>query len=207
MSIEFCRLPLFSLAAGIAIILTALVAVPGCNPAPAGCVFSYSQQQSGTVSTIVWPAGAARSSTQDSYAPNFQWRTSSGKLDSLSNHLGQIVLLNFWASWCGPCTAEMPAIQNVADSLGDSIFVIGVADDACSPWASVTAFVQNNNTRYQIAVDSEWALYEKYFPAALSANNFPIPETLFIGRDGTIKQWREGEESESAILSVIAQSK
>jgi thiol-disulfide isomerase/thioredoxin len=189
--------------AGTMIFIAAFFAMPGCSPAPPECTFSYSQQQSGNVSTIVWPVGAARSSTQDGYAPDFKWRSSNGTLDSLSNHIGQIVIVNFWASWCGPCTSEMPAIQNIADSLGDSLFVVGVGVDECSPWSSVSGFVKSNNIKYQIAVDSEWTLYEKYFPNALSSEDFTIPQTLFIGRDGTIKRWQIGEENESAFLSNI----
>ena len=206
MPIKPYLLPLFCYAGMIAIIAVALT-IPGCNPAPPECTFSYSQQQSGNVSTIVWPADAPRSSTQDAYAPDFKWRSSNGTLDSLGNHLGQIVLLNFWASWCGPCTSEMRAIQSIADQMGDSVFVIGVGVDECSPWSSVSSFVNNNSIRYQIAVDSEWTLYEKYFPNALSGNDFTIPESFFIGRDGTIKiPPVEGAHDKNEILSYIYMS-
>jgi len=170
-----------------------------CGNPPDSCTFSYEQQQSANVSTILWPVGAARDSANDSYAPDFRWHRRDGTLDSLSNHRGQVVLLNFWATWCGPCKSEMPAIQNVADELGDSLFVIGVAIDQCSPFATVSNYIQSNGFRYQIAVDSLSRLYEQYWlwqPAE-------IPQSYFIGSDGRIKYAATGAGDEAAILAGV----
>src|SRR5581483_2907871 len=135
--------------------------IEACSNSNDTCTFSYSQQVSGNVSTVVWPVGAARASDSDAYAPDFRWHRSDGSLDSLSGHKGQVILLNFWASWCGPCKAEMPAIQAAQQQMGDSLFVIGVAVDQCSPFATVQNYISNNNINYQIAVDSLSRLYEQ----------------------------------------------
>ena len=170
-----------------------------CGNPPDSCTFSYQQQHSANVSTILWPVGAARSGANDGYAPDFRWRRSDGSLDSLSGHLGQVILLNFWATWCGPCTSEMPAIQNVADQLGDSLFVVGVAVDQCNPFATVANFIQSNNIRYQIAVDSLSRLYEQYW----LWQPLEIPQSYFIGADGRIKYAVTGAENEAGILSYV----
>lgn len=170
-----------------------------CGKPPDSCTFSYQQQQSANVSTIVWPVGAARTSLNDSHAPDFRWRKSDGTLDSLSGHLGQVVFLNFWATWCGPCTSEMPAIQSVADQLGDSLFVIGVAVDECNPFSTVSNYIQSNHYRYQVVVDSFWRLYMQY---ELWQSN-AIPQSFFIGPDGRIKTYSTGEGDEAAILAEV----
>ena len=125
----------------------------------------YTQQVSGNISTILWPAGAARSSLTDTYAPDFRWRRADSTLDSLSNHHGQVVLVNFWATWCEYCKAEMPAIQSAVNQMGDTLFVIGVSvDDPGNPFTAAQSYVKSNGYTYQFAVDSNWTLYEKYFP-------------------------------------------
>jgi len=188
------RIILFSLTA-----LACIMANASCGNSPDSCTFSYLQQQSANVSTIVWPVGAARASLNDAYAPDFRWRKSDGTLDSLSGHQGQVVFLNFWATWCGPCTSEMPAIQNVADQLGDSLFVIGVAVDECNPFSTVSNFVQSNHYRYQVVVDSLWRLYMQY---ELWQSN-AIPQSFFIGPDGRIKTYVTGAGNEAAILAAV----
>jgi len=193
------------IAVGI-VILTTMLAISGCNPAPTSCVFSYSQQHSGNVSTIIWPVDSLRRDELDSYAPNFRWTKSDGTLDSLRGHAGQVVMLNFWATWCGPCTAEMPTIQSISEQMKDSLFIIGVADDACSPWPSVSGYIQNSNIKYQIVLDSEWALYEKYIPEAFGVG-FAIPQFIFIGPDGKVRDHESGAGDKDAILSHIYKSR
>ncbi len=170
-----------------------------CGTPPDSCTFTYQQQHIGNVSTILWPVGAARSSLNDAYAPDFRWHRSDGTLDSLSGHHGQVVLLNFWATWCGPCKSEMPAIQNVADTMGDSLFVIGIAVDDCNPFSTVSNFIQSNHYRYQIVVDSLYRLYQQYELWQTTA----IPQSFFIGPDGTIKSYATGAGNEVGILAAV----
>ncbi len=175
-----------------------LLAFSACgNSNDSTCTFTYSQQFSGNISTILWPVGTTRASANDAYAPDFRWHKNDSTLDSLSGHLGQVVLLNFWATWCGPCKAEMPAIQAVQDQMGDSLFVIGVAVDQCSPYATVSEYIRSNDIRYQIAVDSLSRLYEQYW----LWQPLEIPVSYFIGPDGRIKTIGVGEGDEAAILS------
>ncbi len=167
------------------------LAFSGCTTDSTGLgPLVYTQQYSGNVSTIVWPAGAARASLNDTYAPDFRWHRSDGTLDSISGHIGQIVLVNFWATWCGYCKDEMPAIQAAANEMGDSIFVIGVSvDDPGNPFNAVQSYVSSNNYKYQFAVDSDWTLYLKYFPNESGS----IPQSCFIDRDGHLAYTITGE--------------
>jgi len=180
-------------------VLVSPAMLASCGNAPDSCTFSYQQQYTANVSTILWPVGAARASATDSYAPDFRWHRSDGTLDSLSGHVGQVVLLNFWASWCGPCKTEMPAIQSVADQMGDSLFVIGVAVDQCSPFATVSNYIQSNGIRYQVVVDSLSRLYEQYW----LWQPLEIPQSYFIGTDGRIRYAVTGAGDATAILNEV----
>jgi thiol-disulfide isomerase/thioredoxin len=169
----------------IPVLLSACVlAVSGCSTEPGSLgPLVYTQQYSGNISTILWPVGAARTSDSDTYAPDFRWHRGDGSLDSLSNHLGQIVLVNFWATWCGPCKSEMPAIQSALTAMGDSIFVIGVSvDDPGNPFNTVQSYLNGQGYTYQFVIDSDWTLYEQYFPNQAGV----IPQSCFIDRNGKL---------------------
>ena len=71
----------------------------------------------------VWGMGS-RVPTVGMQAEDFQLTDLEGKSQSLSQYRGKIVLLNFWATWCKPCTTEMPAMQTAYDKLRDKGFVV-----------------------------------------------------------------------------------
>ncbi len=167
-----------------AILCAIALGVCGCttDPPPLGPLV-YTQRSDQNISTIIWPAGAARTTLKDTYAPDFRWRRADSTLDSLSGHQGQVVLVNFWATWCGPCTSEMPAIQAAANTMGDSLFVIGVSvDNPGNSFNTVSSYVNSNGYKYQFAIDSVFTLYYKYFPTG----DFGIPQSCFIDADGKL---------------------
>ncbi len=157
----------------------------------------YSQRSSGNISTILWPAGAARLSLNDTDAPDFCWHKTDSTLDSLSGHRGQVVLINFWATWCGYCKIEMPDIQAAANQMGDSLYVVGVSDDdPGNPFNTVQRYLNGLNYTYQFAIDSDWTLYEDYFPN----QDGVLPQCCFIDPNGKLVYTVTGEENEDQIL-------
>jgi thiol-disulfide isomerase/thioredoxin len=182
-----------------AFFLACLLALSACSTDPPTLgPLVYTQRYDKNISTILWPVGAARSNLNDTYAPDFRWRRADSTLDSLSGHIGQVVLINFWATWCGPCTSEMPAIQATANTMGDSLFVIGVAvDNPGNSFNTVQSYVQSNGYSYQFAIDSVFTLYFKYFPTG----DFSIPRSCFIDKNGNLITTVIGAEDEARILS------
>lgn len=111
-------------------------------------------------------------------APEFTLQDLSGSEHSLSAYRGKVVLLNFWASWCGPCIAEMPALQRLYNRLQNQGFVvlaIGVDDDL----ASLKRFKDMYSLTFPILVDSSRGAASRY-----KINGFP--ESYVINRKGML---------------------
>ena len=92
--------------------------------------------------------------------------------------IGQPVVINLWASWCGPCRDELPALQAFADEAGDRVLVLGVASgdgwDAAA-WAGI-----DFGARYPNLFDPDGTLQ-----TALGRSNLPV--TLFVAADGSVR--------------------
>ena len=114
-------------------------------------------------------------------APNFQLRDMSGQLVSLSDLRGKVVLLNFWATWCGPCRIEMPAMERLYRAYPRKDFeILAVSTDAQG--AAVTRpFQQENHLTFPILHDSD-------FRVGLSYGARTLPMTFMVDRQGIVRQ-------------------
>jgi peroxiredoxin len=117
--------------------------------------------------------------TKSSDAPDFTLQSLDGKSMRLSDLRGKAVLLNFWATWCGPCKIETPWLVELQNQYGhDGLQVVGVemGDDGKD---EITKFMKDMGMNYPVLIGKE-AVGEAYggVPA--------LPETFFIGRDGKI---------------------
>jgi peroxiredoxin len=132
-------------------------------------------------------------------APNFTLDSLTGDSITLADLRGQVVVLNFWASWCPPCRAEMPALNAVYQQFRDQGLVV----------LGVNTTYQDDETGARAAVN-DWALT---FPLVLdrdggaSCKQYRVeamPTTFFIGRDGVIRDVVfGGPMSEALIASKI----
>lgn len=117
-------------------------------------------------------------------APDFQLYGLDGKPISLSNLHGKPVLLNFWATWCSPCRAEMPYLQQVYEewsAKGLVLLAINKGENA----AQVREFMQSYNLSFPVLLDTGESIAQKY-------NIRGIPTTFFIDKDGIIQDVRIG---------------
>jgi thiol-disulfide isomerase/thioredoxin len=126
-------------------------------------------------------------------APDFTLTTLEGEHLTLSDLRGQPVVLNFWATWCPPCRAEVPALGAVSDSLEGGAIVLGV--DVGESARTVSDFVAERGVSYPIALDGDSATARLYgvrvFPTTylLDANGViveiftgPVTEPLLRAR-------------------------
>ena len=116
-------------------------------------------------------------------APDFVLAYPDGTRSSLSDLRGQPVLINFWASWCAPCRAEMPELVDAFQQHKDQgLVVIGVNQQESEDKA--LQFMQEFGIEFPVALDSRGDLASLYVARGL-------PTTYFIDRDGNIaEQWR-----------------
>jgi thiol-disulfide isomerase/thioredoxin len=121
--------------------------------------------------------GSAPRLTKSTIAPDFSLESLDGKNVRLSDLRGKAVLLNFWATWCGPCKIEMPWFVELQNQYGrEGLQVIGVAMDDASK-EDIAKFAKEMGVNYPILIGKE-SVGDQYggIPA--------LPETFFIGRDG-----------------------
>ena len=113
-------------------------------------------------------------------APNFQLRDLNGHLITLSDLRGKVVLLNFWATWCGPCRVEMPAMEQLYRMFQRKDFeILAVSTDAQG--AAVTRpFQQENRLTFPILHDPDYRVGLTYGARSL-------PMTFLIDRQGVIR--------------------
>ena len=111
-------------------------------------------------------------------------------------------MINFWATWCAPCKAEMPEVENLVQDMGDSVFVIGISVDyPGNPVPLVKQFVKDHGLTYQFVVDSAWTLYQKYELWTHS----DIPETLIIDANGALRNDITGQGTEAQFRALLSQ--
>jgi peroxiredoxin len=87
-------------------------------------------------------------------APDFTMTTFDGETFTLSEHRGQVVVVNFWGSWCEPCKREMPAFQSAWEGSGDDVMFVGVGSKR-DPEDKAMAFAEEFGVTYPIGRDTE----------------------------------------------------
>src|SRR6185436_14144637 len=112
-------------------------------------------------------------------APNFQLRDLDGHLVALSDMRGKVVFLNFWATWCGPCKVEMPAMEKLYREFRPKGFVVvAVSSDAEGPVVT-RPYRDALGLSFTIADDSEGLVSRLYGVRSL-------PLTFLVNREGVI---------------------
>jgi len=117
-------------------------------------------------------------------APDFTLKSRDGVNVRLSDLRGQVVLLNFWASWCGPCRQEMPVLDQLQKKYGKLGFsVLGVNLDAKS--SKAIKYLKDTPVNFTVLYDPEGKVSEQYGVQAM-------PSTVIIDRDGNVRFLHKG---------------
>lgn len=131
-------------------------------------------------------------------APDFELKTLDGKNFRLSDLRGKKILLNFWASWCGPCQEEMPELQKTYEKLhtqGVEIIAVNLTTDG-ETIQSVRAFAKSFNLTIPIPLDINGEVQKKY-------QIYGIPTSFFIDKNGTIRSKYFGPMTEPYIINEL----
>ena len=117
-------------------------------------------------------------------APDFTLKSRSGENLKLSEFRGELVMINFWASWCGPCRQEMPELERLYQrykSLGFTILGINQDDKP----RNAEKMLKQIPVSFPILFDEKHEVSDQYHVAAM-------PTTILLNRDGTIRDIHQG---------------
>ena len=129
-------------------------------------------------------------------AHNFSLRSVGGEKIELSHYSGDVVLLNFWATWCGPCREEMPMLVNLQNDLDSRGFqVIGVSVDEEGE-AVVESFLEDFPLNYPVVID-EGELAAEY------GAQYAVPTTVLIDRAGRVRHRVLGLVEEAELAGIV----
>lgn len=173
-------------AAGVLLAVTA-----GCATAGAGTGAKGYIAGDGAVTTI--------KAAERRYVPDLAGKTLAGKELDLTQLKGNIVVLNVWASWCGPCRSEADDLVAAAAQLGpDGVEFVGI--NARDSEAAALAFVRNHGLTYDSFFDPKGdMLLEFYGLLTLSS----IPTTIVVDSEGRIAALIAGELTTSTLVGVV----
>ena len=157
-----------------------------------------------TSCTTTTEARALKPESSRKQAPGFDLKDSTGKAVKLADYKGKVVLLNFWATWCGPCKVEIPWFIDFETRYKDQGFaVLGVAMDD-EGWSIVKPYIDQKKINYRILMGTDPV-------AQLYGGVESLPTTFVLDRDGRIAGVHIGlvskSEYENDIKQLLGQKK
>lgn len=131
------------------------------------------------------PAGETK--VQANAAPDFTVYDVEGNAYKLSDFKGKPVILNFWASWCGPCVSEMPEFQSFYEKYGEEIHfvLVNLTDGMQETVESASAFVNGQGYTFPVYYDTD-------VDAAMVYGVNAVPVSYFIDAEGNFVAWAQG---------------
>jgi cytochrome c biogenesis protein CcmG, thiol:disulfide interchange protein DsbE len=126
--------------------------------------------------------------------PDREFETFEGEVTSLPELAGEPIVVNFWASWCAPCIAEMPDFETVHRDLEGRARFLGLntQDDR----AAADDLVEQTGVTYDLALDPDGDLFRDF-------EVFAMPSTYFVDRDGIIVHRHGGLATEGQLRDLI----
>jgi peroxiredoxin len=128
-------------------------------------------------------------------ASDFTLLSPDGQEISLSDYEGRVILVNWWATWCPPCKAEMPAINAFYETHKADGFVV-LAVNSQEGASTVKSFIQDNGFTFPVLLDSQGQVMERYHVRAL-------PTSFIIDRHGVIQHIQTGEISSRQLEAIV----
>lgn len=128
---------------------------------------------------------------------DFGWKDVDEQTESLIDHRGKVVLINFWATWCVPCRQEIPYLIEINNELdNDGFTLIGVSVDEASDINKVDMFITDQNINYVNVLDD--GRLSRHL-----GNIRVIPTTLILDKDGVVRETIVGIRTKEQFMEKI----
>ena len=189
---------------GILMIFMGILMLTGKMNAVSGALSSTETQEEATEAESEEEEEAAEE-VKTIPAIDFTLKDQYGNTHTLSDYKGKTVFLNFWATWCSPCRAEMPDIQKLYEEFQqeeEDIVILGVAAPNLGREKSeegIKGFLEENGYTYPVVMDTEAEAFQAY-----GINSFPT--TFMIDKDGNVFGYIPGQLSEETMRDIIGQT-
>jgi thiol-disulfide isomerase/thioredoxin len=144
----------------------------------------------GTLATLLLIASSARALDPGDVPPAIDLPDQTGRKVEWAALKGKVVLVDFWASWCGPCKDEMPVLEALHKKhAGQGLVIVGVNIDSSSK--KMNRFLERTPASFRIVHDRKLVVANRYVPETM-------PTSYLIGRDGVVRHVHEGFEKGDA---------
>ncbi|MBO5166568.1 MAG: TlpA family protein disulfide reductase [Lachnospiraceae bacterium] len=152
-----------------------------------------------TPQTTPTPDPTNNPDTNVNKAPDFTVYTATGDEVHLSDFVGKPVILNFWASWCGPCKSEMPLFQEMYDTYGEEIafVVVNLTDGYSETVETAQAYIDEAGYTFPVYFDTDQDAAYTYYVMS-------IPTTYFIDAEGNMIAYGQGALSEESFKQGLS---
>ena len=198
---------------GALLVVIGLLMVTGWMDTLSGSLAGSDPQATPTVQVTQQPEATdtpeATDAPEESQAPipalDFALTDQFGNTHTLDQYKGKTILLNFWATWCGPCRSEMPDLQAVYEDYGNNekdLVVLGVAAPNLGQEGSaedITAFLEENGYTYPTLMNEDASLFYSY-----GISSFPT--TFMIDKNGNVYGYIMGAQSREVFDDIIQQT-
>jgi peroxiredoxin len=138
----------------------------------------------GLVLIVLAAASLASSEMEGQLAPDFALRSNSGENIRLSEYRGDVVMINFWATWCGPCRQEMPLLDELYgryERVGFNLLGVNIDDDS----SRAMRMVEELGVRFPVLFDERKEVSRLY-------NVEAMPATILVDREGKVRHVHHG---------------
>jgi thiol-disulfide isomerase/thioredoxin len=132
----------------------------------------------------------------DNKAPNFTLKNTKGEDISLSDYVGKIVILDFWATWCGPCRVGIPDLVEIQNEYKDQVVIIGISLDQDNTKPNIIPFIEEYKINYPVVYGTKQVTIDYGYIQA-------IPTTFIIDKNGDIVDRYIGLVSKSHYINKI----
>ena len=131
-------------------------------------------------------------------ANDFEVLDINGNKVKLSDFYGKPIVVNFWATWCGPCKTELPEFEEMYNEYNEKIefLMVNLTDGYNDTVENVKEFIRENNYEFPVYFDTEYSATNAY-------RIYSIPQTLFIDKDGNIIKLYKGQISRQTLQRYI----